>query len=69
MNCFYTSPQSFLNLFLFVSLTTLGTFIVFNWLIHQVECPNVSTTHLQKGQFRVSSLVMYINLLAIVLSL
>ena len=39
--------------FLFVGLKTLGTFINDNWLVHEVECPNVSTTNrnLQKGNF------------------
>ena len=36
--------------FLFVGLTTLGTFIE-SWFVYSVECPNVSTINcnLQKG--------------------
>ena len=51
----------------FFFFATLGTFIEFNWLIHQVKCPNVSTTNsnLQNGNFVYQS----INLSAIVLSL
>ena len=37
--------------FLFVGLTTFGTLGNFDWFIHQVECPNISTTNcnLHKG--------------------
>ena len=47
------SPKSSNNVILFVDLTTLGTFLNFNKLVHKVECPNVSTTicNLQKGYF------------------
>ena len=42
-----TSPQSFL----FVGLTTLGTFLKFDWLVHEDECSNVTTINcnMQKG--------------------
>ena len=52
-------------------LNNLGTFIEFDWLVHLVECPDISTSKrdLQKGYFCVSSLGMYINLSAIVFSL
>ncbi len=46
-------PKVYNNVFLFVGLTNLGTLLNFDWLIHQVECLNVSTTNfnLQKGKF------------------
>ena len=67
-------PKVLNNFFLFVGLTTLGTFyefLLWNWLIHKIECSNVSTNNcnLQKREFCVSSLWIYINLSAIVLSL
>ena len=53
MNClmFITLvPKFYNNGFLFVSLTTLGTSVNFDWFVHKVECSNVSTTvfNLQK---------------------
>ena len=33
------------NVFLFVGLTTLGTLVNFDWLAHEVEYSNVSTTN------------------------
>ena len=50
---YYTSPQSFIiTFFLFIGYTTLGTLSEsFDWLIHEVECLNVSITNfnLQRG--------------------
>ena len=45
-------------------LTTLRTFIEFDWLVHLLECYNVLTTNcnLQKVQLCVSTLGMYINI-------
>ena len=42
----------------------MGTFIDFDWLVHLVECLNVSTTYsnLHKAWLWVSLLGMYINL-------
>ena len=39
------------KVFIFVGSTTLWTFIDYDWLVHLVECPNVSTTYcnLHKG--------------------
>ena len=37
--------------FFFVELTTLGIWLNFDWMVHYVECPNVLTTNIQKGQF------------------
>ena len=47
----HLSPKFYYNVFLFVGLTTLETFIKFDWLVYQFECPNVSTSNcnLQKG--------------------
>ena len=56
---FCTSPQSFIDkVFLFVGLTTLGTLVNFYWLVHSVDCSNVSTTNLnlQMGYFCVSKI-------------
>ena len=41
------------NVFLFVDLTTLGTYDEFDWLVYEVEFQNVSTTNcnLQKWWF------------------
>ena len=63
--------KSYNNVSLLVGSTTLGTLVNFDWLLHKIECPNVSTTNanLQNGYFTVSSFGMYINLSAIVLSL
>ena len=41
----YQSPKFYNNVFLFFGYSTLGTFLNFNWLGHEVECPNVSTTN------------------------
>ena len=38
-------PKVLNNGFLFVNLTTSETLLYFNWLVHKVECPNVSTTN------------------------
>ena len=38
-------PKFYNNVFLFVDLTTLETLVNFDWLIHLVKCPNVSTTN------------------------
>ena len=45
------TPKPYKNVFLLIGLTTLGPFIEFDWLVHLVECTNVSTTNfnLQKG--------------------
>ena len=44
---YYTSPQSLrITFFLLIGFTTFGTFLLnFNWLVHLVACPNVSTTN------------------------
>ena len=49
-SCF-KSERKETNVFLFIDLTTLGTLMNFNWLIHSDECSNISTTNfnLQKG--------------------
>ena len=36
-------PKFYNNIFLFVWLTSLETLVNFDWLIHLVECSNVST--------------------------
>ena len=56
--------RDYFRLFLYLLLN-------FDWLVHLVECPSISTTNcnLQKRLYCVSSLGMYINLLDIVLSL
>ena len=48
-----TQKKIFYNISLSVGLTTLGTLVNFDWLIHLVECSNVSTTYfnLQKENF------------------
>ena len=63
-------PQIYNNVFLFVCLTTLGTFLEFDCFVHYVKCSNVSTTNcnVKKGKFCLSSMGMYINLSAIFLS-
>ena len=38
----HQSPKFYNNVFLFVDPTTYGTY--YDWLVHQVECSNVSTT-------------------------
>ena len=67
---YYTSPQSLIITFSY-SLISWGFLLNFDWLVHLVECPNVSTTNrnLKTGLFCVSSLGMNINLSAIVLAL
>ena len=61
---YYTSPQTTLAKQLW------GLSMDFYWLVYKVEFPNFSTTNhnLQKGSFSVSSLGIYINLSAIILS-
>ena len=51
------------KVFLFVGLATY--LLNFDWLVIFLECPNVLTINcnLQKGQFYVSKLGMYINYL------
>ena len=49
---YYTGPQSFMITFSYsLALQLWGLLLKFDWLVHQVECPNVSTTNykLQKG--------------------
>ena len=41
---FHQSPKILDDVFSFVSLTTQGTFIKLDYLVHYVECSNVSTT-------------------------
>ena len=41
----FTTPNFNNNVFLFVTLTTLGTFIDFDWLDNQDVCPHVLTTN------------------------
>ena len=38
-------PKFYNNVSLFVDLTTLGTLVNFDWLIHLVKGPTVSTTN------------------------
>ena len=66
---YYSSPQSFIIMFSY-SFTSV-TLVNFDWLVQLIECLNISTTNfnLQKKKFCVSSLWVYINLSAIVLSL
>ena len=63
---YYTSPQSFIISFsLLVGLTT---FVEFDWMVYQIEYPNVSTINCSLRK-ELSLLGMYIHLSAIVLSL
>ena len=45
------SLKSYNNVFLFAGLTTLGTLVNFDWLVHSVDCSNVSiaNSNLQKA--------------------
>ena len=46
MGCLlHKSSKFYNNIFLFVGLTTLGNLVNFDWLVNQVEFPNVSTTY------------------------
>ena len=64
-------PKFYNTVFFFVGLTTLGNIEDLDLLVLKLEHSNVSTTNfnIQKGWFCVSSLGVYINLSAIVLSL
>ena len=46
------SPKFNNNVFLLVGLTTLGTSVNFDWLVHSFECSNVSTTNVNRDEIQ-----------------